>query len=223
MGLHEHKPNCILVKKMFIEYGYNIQNPIPVKKLLEQLVVTKAEKSNTSRTVNPKRFYEDDSEKGADSRFSKAKKDAYQAIEQIEQDSPVLHARQIMSSPVSCLNTDMSISDALILFRKQTYRHMPVLTSEKKLTGMVSDRDVLHFTSRLSEADRYITAPVTELMKSPVLTASIETDVRYIAKLFVLEHIGAMPVMSDGQMTGIITRTDVMRAVMQHFNLELWV
>ena len=212
-----------MVNMMFIEYGYNLQNPVPAKKLLEQLVVTKAEKSTASRSVNLKRSRENDNKQETDPRYSRSMREDYLAIEQVDQDTPVLHAKQIMSSPVACLNTEMSISDALTLFKKQTYRHMPVLTNEDRLIGIVSDRDILHYTSKLSGSAINITDTIRMLMNSPVLTASIETDVRYITKLFVLEHIGAMPVMSDDQLIGIITRTDVMRAVMQHFNLELWI
>lgn len=212
-----------LVNMMFIEYSYNLQNPVPAKKLLDKLVVSKTEKSTATRPAKPRRFYGDDLEQGTVSRYPRTISDAYQAIEQIDQQSPVLRAKQIMSSPVACLKSEMSISDALILFKKQTYRHRPVLSNQDRLVGIVSDRDILHYTSRLSETSSNYTDPVSTLMSSPVLTASINTDVRYIAKLFVLEHIGAMPVVADGQLTGIITRTDVMRAVMQHFNLELWV
>ena len=60
-------------------------------------------------------------------------------------------------------------------------------------------------------------------MKPRVLTANIETDVRHIVRLFIEQHIGAMPVMKAGVLEGIVTRSDVLRAVVRHFSLELWV
>ncbi|MFV2031347.1 MAG: CBS domain-containing protein [Gammaproteobacteria bacterium] len=59
-------------------------------------------------------------------------------------------------------------------------------------------------------------------MKSPVLTASEDTDVRYIARLFVEQRIGALPIVADGELKGIVTRSDVLSAVMRHFVLQLW-
>jgi len=208
---------------MFIEYGYNIKNPIPVDTLLKQLRVSRTEKSKSPHTVKPKKYQQDSHGQETGSRDTRSPEDAYQEIERIDQDKPVLHAKQIMSSPVVCLNTEMSIADALVLFKNQTYRHMPVLTKDNELTGIVSDRDLLQYSSMLSETRNNLSNPINNIMSTPVLTASIETDVRYIAKLFVLEHIGAMPVMSEGKLTGIITRSDIMRAVMHHFNMELWV
>ena len=60
-------------------------------------------------------------------------------------------------------------------------------------------------------------------MRSPVLTAVETTDVRLIARLFVEYHIGAVPVLAGHEIAGIITRSDVLRAVMLHYGLELWV
>ncbi len=59
-------------------------------------------------------------------------------------------------------------------------------------------------------------------MTPRVLTASVDTDVRYIARLFAEQHIGAMPVAKEGELKGIITRSDLLGAVMRHYGLELW-
>lgn len=60
-------------------------------------------------------------------------------------------------------------------------------------------------------------------MTSNVLSASSDTDVRYIARLFVENRIGAMPVvLKNGNLAGIITRSNILDAVMRHFNMELW-
>lgn len=211
---------------MFVEYGLNIQNPIPTKKLLEWLAVSKIENTNPSRKTTARTDQESD--QITDYEQEHTASHIYQAIEHIEQGKPVLHAKQIMISPVIYLNDEMNISEALQLFKHHKYRHMPVITNSGTLAGIVSDRDIFHFTSELSQKHdqlphNLIVAPISDIMSTPVLTANIETDVRYIARLFVMQHIGAMPVMAGGQIVGIITRTDIMRAVMQNFALELWI
>jgi len=94
---------------------------------------------------------------------------------------------------------------------------------------MISDRDLLHALSGLNEryerqrAAADVHDRVTALMRSPVLTAVENTDVRLIARLFVEYHIGAVPVLAGQGIAGLITRSDVLRAVMLHYGLELWV
>lgn len=58
-------------------------------------------------------------------------------------------------------------------------------------------------------------------MAPQVLTASIDTDVRHIARLFVEQHIGAMPIVKEEKLKGMITRSDVLGTVMRHYALEL--
>lgn len=60
------------------------------------------------------------------------------------------------------------------------------------------------------------------MMKGRVLAASLDADIRYIARLFVEQGIGAMLIVSDAYLKGIITRRDVLSAVMRYYTIELW-
>ena len=154
---------------------------------------------------------------------------AYQQVEALHEEQPVVVARQIMSSPVVALTEQATVDEAVSLLHARRFRHVPVTADGGVLMGMISDRDVLHALSGLNERyERQRAAAdgherVTVLMRSPVLTAVETTDVRLIARLFVEYHIGAVPVLAGRDITGIITRSDVLRAVMLHYGLELWV
>ena len=134
-----------------------------------------------------------------------------------------------MSSPVVTLTEQATVDDATLLLHAQRFRHVPVTVNGGDLIGMRSDRDLLHALSGLNERSEPQHAAaddndrVTALMRSPVLTLVGNTVVRLIASLFVEYHIGAVPVLAGHKIAGIITRSDVMRAVMLHYGLELWV
>jgi acetoin utilization protein AcuB len=153
---------------------------------------------------------------------------SYHAIEQLPQGSPILSANQIMSSPVITLYSHDTITDALALFQTHQLRHIPVVDNTMIVNGIISDRDVLHYLGGMTEDFKQLPTSaktndqVQQLMKTNVLTASTDTDVRYIARLFVEQRVGAMPIVVDGQLTGIITRSDLLNAIMRHFILELW-
>lgn len=150
---------------------------------------------------------------------------AYQSVKQ--QARTVMLAEQIMISPVLTLEPEATIDAALTLFRTRQVRHLPVVSSAGVLVGMVSERDVLRDLASDTQSDA---APnrqdrggrVERLMTSPVLTASEDTDIRYIARLFVEQRVGALPIVTDGELKGIVARSDVLTAVMRHFALELW-
>lgn len=153
---------------------------------------------------------------------------AYQSVKQVPRVPAVVLAEQIMTSPVVTLDSQATIDKALTLFRASQFRHLPIVSSADVLVGIVSERDILRHLAGVTEnyqqlAQHHRGECAVQVMKSPVLTASGDTDVRYIAHLFVEQRIGALPIVTDGAIIGIITRTDVLKAVMRHFVLELWV
>jgi len=152
---------------------------------------------------------------------------AYQAVKELPQAQTVVLAEQIMSAPVVMLGTQATIDETLLLFHTRQFRHLPVASSSGMLVGIVSDRDIFRHLGGVmanfkQQAHHNRNEQVAPLMTSPVLTASRDTDVRYIARLFVEQRIGALPIVTNGALTGVITRSDVLNAVMSHYVLELW-
>jgi acetoin utilization protein AcuB len=154
---------------------------------------------------------------------------AYQQVKALHEEKPVVVAQQIMSSPVVTLTEQATLDEAVLFLHARRFRHVPVTADDGDLIGMISDRDLLHALSGFDEryeqqrAAADVNDRVTSFMRSPVLTAIENTDVRLIARLFVEYHIGAVPVLTGQTIAGIITRSDVLRAVMLHYGLELWV
>lgn len=213
----------------FIEYGLNIQNPLPVKTDTEKGYVTQTHASQAGKKIEDELHHEPDSNNTRNRKsHSEAVESVYREVQKQTVSRPVITAGQIMSSPVISISTNTRIGNILNLFRQNSFRHLPVVDPSGNLVGMISDRDLLHYvgavtdTFEIRKTDHNLNNDVTNIMKTPVLTASTETDVRYIARLFVKQHIGALPVVKDHRLAGIISRTDIMRAVMSHYKLELW-
>lgn len=153
---------------------------------------------------------------------------SYHDVEGLPEKTTYLMASQIMTSPVISLKYSDTIAKAVKLFKKNKFRHLPVVDKNENVFGILSDRDVLHYLNGIRDDYTRTKSPaklndkVNHLMKSEVLTASTDTDVRFIARLFVEQHIGAMPIVEEGRLIGLITRSDVLSAVMRNFILELW-
>ncbi len=145
---------------------------------------------------------------------------------------PALLAEQIMSSPVGTLAPDSSLEEAWKLIKDSKFRHIPILSSQKQLIGIISDRDLLleaaglgmgHKVSRHAQ-ETHGKKAIIDLIKTRVLTASPDTEIREIARILFEEQIGAMPIVnSTGSLVGIITRSDILKALVNKGPLELWV
>lgn len=208
----------------FMIYGLNGHELMPLEKVFKERVVERTEAVAARRPLENTRDHSMSEQH--DRRPSAAQ--AYRAVAQLPNRPAVLLAEQVMTAPVVTLTAEATISEALEQLRTNTFRHMPVVSSAGRLVGIVSERDILRHLAGLTEgySPRLLSSgstQVEEVMTPQVLTANVDTDVRYIARLFVEQRIGAVPVATDGVLQGIVTRSDVLGAVMRHFILELWI
>ncbi len=216
----------------FFVQGLNKHEEMPLVRLFSRYRVEKTVQSESSNPVATDKDHPNIPEKPHDktkkNKQSGMAMQSYHDVDHIQQHGPVLQADQIMVSPVVSIRSTESIAVAMGLFQLHQLRHIPVLTSQGAVEGIISDRDILRHLSGVTEDyKQHVTSAkandlVKLLMKTEVLTASIDTDVRYIARLFVEQGVGAMPIVDKGNLMGMITRSDILNAVMRNFILELW-
>lgn len=130
-------------------------------------------------------------------------------------------ASQIMKKPVITLGTDTSITEAWELFTQKRFRHVPILNEEGKLVGILSDRKLLKEAVEIRDQNPNI--QVKDVMVSHVLTATPYTDIADIARTFIEEHIGCVPIVEkNGDVVGMVTRSDILRTIVKldQFNIR---
>jgi len=197
-----------------------IQFNIPLEDLKSNNKIYKLGKYNASRKI-----IEREEGHGGNENSSYAAK-AYRDAVKINSDrEPVLHAYTIMKSPVITLDPEMDIAGAWNFFKENGVSHMPVLSKEKKIIGILSDRDLLKCLCILDCKENDISSKkVTDVMTKKVITAGKLTDIRMIAKAMFENHIGTMPIVEDsGDLAGIITRSDILYALVNYPPLSLWI
>jgi len=116
----------------------------------------------------------------------------------------------VMTKEPVTLAASGSVQDAITLFAERRFRHVPVIDGGR-LVGVLSDRDVLRFLSR--ERPNLETTVAAIMTKSP-LTVREDTVLSDAIGLLVHRRINCLPVVSpDGHLSGIITSTDLLRAL----------
>ena len=115
---------------------------------------------------------------------------------------------------------DAPVAEAWKLMRTQKIRHLPVLDGAGRLVGIVTDRDLRQVILDPSLQERLgrgiISAleslRVRDIMTWGVITVSPEREIREAARLMHREKIGALPVLKNGKIVGILTEADVVKA-----------
>lgn len=115
---------------------------------------------------------------------------------------------------------DATVADAWSIMQKRQVRHLPVLDAERRLIGMLTEHDLrLVILERcLREEPGQVAHTlaglrVNKIMTWAVVTVGPEADVRDAARTMHDRTLGALPVAAEGRVIGVITATDVIRAV----------
>lgn len=148
-------------------------------------------------------------------------KSAYEEVEHItEKRHKVSVVKEIMSDKVITLPADADLRLAWAEFKKHKIRHIPITNKEKRLEGIISDRDILKSWAVHGPATTF---KINEVMTFRVLTGMPDTNIREIADAMTVHHIGAVPILSETKhVVGIVTRSDVLRAVVHQAPMDLW-
>ena len=128
--------------------------------------------------------------------------------------------RDCMSHEPVVVRADVPIAVAVHLLRARKIRHLPVVDAGGRLVGIVTDRDLRQvvFDPRIVEAlgNAALTLAaltVREVMTWGVISVRPDADLRTAARLMRERKIGALPVVENGRVVGILTETDVLDAI----------
>lgn len=120
-----------------------------------------------------------------------------------------------MAREVVTLRPDTTAEEALALSRRKRIRHFPVVEGGT-LVGIVSDRDLRSATPVLGEPGRAAALKeilVSEVMSSEPVTANPRDPIELAADVMREKQISCLPVVENGNLVGIVTSTDMMKAL----------
>lgn len=123
--------------------------------------------------------------------------------------------RDLMVANPNTVHPDMPLSQVLTLMRDVSCRHLPVIENGI-LVGIISERDVrlavnvpaLDMEDVGNHQVRDISAG--EIMAAEPITANMDTTMQQAAHWFNANEIGALPVVENGVLVGIVTVYDVL-------------
>ncbi len=126
----------------------------------------------------------------------------------------MLTVSEIMTREPYTLGPDSNLAEARQLMAEHHIRHIPVLSNDGSLVGLVSQRDVLaaedssvvSSQQAIDATDRYVA--LSSVMTAPVQTVDERDSLRGTAIILQKSKVGCLPVLRDGELVGIITDTD---------------
>ena len=132
----------------------------------------------------------------------------------------------IMTKNPVTVSPDLMGDEAAVIMNKNRFRRLPVV-KDGNVVGFISDRDIMQVApSPATTLSKYevnsllAKIKVKEIMSKKVYTIQANAPIEEAALMMCNNKIGGMPVISStGAIVGIITETDVFKAVVDIMGL----
>lgn len=114
-----------------------------------------------------------------------------------------------MSETPTTIQTDADYRRAFDIMHDRNLHHLPVVDPEGGVVGILTQRDLQLAARHFLEAE----VEVSEVMHTPVVTVSPDEPLASAARAMVSNRIGGLPVVEGGRVVGVLTETDLFRAL----------
>jgi len=140
-------------------------------------------------------------------------------------------AGDLMTTAIVSVAIGTSVRDVALLLLEKRVSAVPVLGADQQLLGMVSEGDLLgrNDADRVARRDWWlallgdsqpleplealVARPVEQVMRAPVMTVEFAAPLHEIAEMLRVYDIKRLPVMRGGRIAGIVSRSDLVRAL----------
>ncbi len=145
----------------------------------------------------------------------------------------IMQAHHIMSKNVVSVRADTPVRDVSALMTEKRISGLPVVAANGQVIGIVSQSDLLHrhelgtevrqkwwlkiFSDPNRMAQEFCKAhglKAEDVMSRHVLSVGENTDLADVTAILDRNHIKRVPVLRDGKLVGLITRADLVKALM---------
>ena len=125
----------------------------------------------------------------------------------------MLTVAEIMTREPYTLGPDDTLATARQLLAEHHIRHIPIVSADGSLLGVVSQRDVLAagdttVLNREGGSSRENYVELSSIMSSPVQSVDESASLRGTAMHLQKHKVGCVPVLRKGKLVGIITDSD---------------
>lgn len=114
-----------------------------------------------------------------------------------------MKAREIMTRDVISILDEATVEDAARMLARNRISGVPVVNASGLLLGLVTEHDLIAKHGR----------SVSEIMSKGVITVSPDTEVEQVQHLLTNQRIRRVPVVEDGKVVGIVSRSDLVRQI----------
>ena len=125
---------------------------------------------------------------------------------------------QNKGNDVHTISPDALIANAVSMLKKHGIGSLVVSTTGRDVTGILSERDIVGALAE--QGGSLLAQPVSDLMSQNVTTCAMGDTSRGVLKVMTDRRIRHMPVVDDGELCGMVSIGDAVKARLDEVTYE---
>ncbi|MBP9490467.1 MAG: CBS domain-containing protein [Aliarcobacter sp.] len=149
---------------------------------------------------------------------------SYKKMANIDTSDIVFHVKDIMTKDCIYIDAKSSIQDAYNVLREYKIGQMPIVSFGKRIMGTIDKKMILNLLmDDLENSKNTLEKKLEDLYLPQLITADPSTDIRKVAKVMIDFKLHAVPIVEEnGILIGIVSKTDIIKAVSHIPQFQLW-
>jgi CBS domain-containing protein len=123
-----------------------------------------------------------------------------------------LTAKDVMQQPVIAATPRASLRDVASQLVANEFTGMPVVASDGRVVGVITESDIIR---AVVQGKRLENLTASDVMTGPPIAVNVDATLDEVMKHLEENRIVRVPVTNDDALVGIISRRDVIRAILE--------
>lgn len=149
---------------------------------------------------------------------------AYKKIANIDTSNQIFHVKDVMTKNCIFIDIEKTVMDAYDKLKEHKINQIPIINSEQKVISLIDKGYILDLiVDDIENTELILNKKLEELYLDELITTDPITDIRRVSKVMLDFKLSAIPVVTqDDILVGIVSKSDIIRAVANTPKLQLW-
>ena len=150
--------------------------------------------------------------------------DIYKKMANIDTKELVYHVRDIMTRDCTTINSKQTIKEAYDILKELNISQIPVVVFGKKIQGLINNKTILNLLLEdIDNNEEILNRKIEDIFLPELITADPISDIRRVSKVMIDFKLHAIPIVDEEDIViGIVSKTDIIKAVSNIPHLQLW-
>lgn len=119
---------------------------------------------------------------------------------------------------VITIKPDETLREAIALLSRFNIGGLVVVDDARRVIGIITERDIIR---QAAESEDLFARPIHEVMTTDVIVATPDDEVESVARTMTERHFRHLPIMDQGELIGMVSIGDVVKAQRDQFRGEV--